>query len=319
MAFIGARRRVSGAVACALLVGAVAGCGGGGQPAVVPPLGPIPVISATGQITRPIDAYLSTPDQVQTLLKAMDTLEARCMRPFGLKPPPDQSNGLMQMPQVLRAASPLYGFFNTTTPASLGYDRVQQSPAPAGSGGSGGPSVRQSDAEVEAVNAVLHGMDAHGKAVTQYKGRSVPSGGCQAPALAAVGGLQNLTPLPSSLPNGGPQVPVSDPRLVTADAHWSDCMKNKGFAYPTPDAAYSDPRWVPTGNSRSAFADFVHTPQEIATMTADMSCKKATDLMGVAVAVQDANDKAYIASHGSELAEYRSRLQGYLRMAANLT
>jgi hypothetical protein len=119
--------------------------------------------------------------------------------------------------------------------------------------------------------------------------------------------------MPASLPDGGPKVPASDPRLAAVDAQWSACMEVKGYVYPTPDAAYSDPRWALAGHSQEDFAAFVHTPQEIATMTADMDCKKSTNLMGVAVAVIDAYDQAYIASHASQLADFQRQLHVYLK------
>ncbi|HET9168101.1 MAG TPA: hypothetical protein VFN97_01660 [Actinospica sp.] len=87
------------------------------------------MISATGQITRPVNAYLPSPGQVHTLLNAANTLQARCMRSFGLTAPQSQTADLERMPKALEAASPLYGFFNTTTPAALGYNRVVEPPA----------------------------------------------------------------------------------------------------------------------------------------------------------------------------------------------
>jgi hypothetical protein len=65
-----------------------------------------------------------------------------------------------------------------------------------------------------------------------------------------------------------------DRRVVAALSAWSDCMRTAGYRYATPWAA-----------AEQVWAESV-TPVEIATATADVRCKTATDLPGLWLAVQ---------------------------------
>src|SRR5262249_27537689 len=116
-----------------------------------------------------------------------------------------------------------------------------------------------------------------------------------------------------ALPDGGPAVPVKDPRMVAVDAAWSTCMKDKGFHYANPVAALTDPQWTPKGSGPTT-----PTTKEVAVATADLACKRSTNLMGVAVAVETAYDQQYIASHRAQLAAYAKHLQARVDHAAQL-
>lgn len=80
-------------------------------------------------------------------------------------------------------------------------------------------------------------------------------------------------------------------------------MKSRGFSYATPWDAYSDPRWI------SVSASTEHSPDEIATAQADMSCKDSTNLVGMAVAVESAYDTRYINSRHDDLMKIRKNLE----------
>jgi hypothetical protein len=118
------------------------------------------------------------------------------------------------------------------------------------------------------------------------------------------------------LPDGGPKVPPTDPRIVDANARWSDCMKSKGFSYASPWAAYFDPKW--RSMPRPGTLSRTHTPQEIATATADQDCKLSTNLMGIAVAVEAAYDKQYIDSHAAALSAFKLSLDDRLAKARRI-
>ncbi|MBD0671952.1 hypothetical protein [Streptomyces sp. CBMA156] len=137
---------------------------------------------------------------------------------------------------------------------------------------------------------------------TEFQGRAVPKGGCLQEGLDAVGGAAFLNSAPSALPGGGPKEPLTDPRVVAADRQWSNCMKDRGFTYATPADAYMDPRW--RDRTQGAGASVGHTPAELATATADDACKRSTGFMGIAVAVQAAYDRQYIAAHPQEPATF---------------
>lgn len=267
-----------------------------------PPLGPIPVITSVDRITLPIDSYEVTVEQTRTLFRASTVVTQRCVRSYGLSyPAPQWGAAFSDTPRELKKRSVVYGFFDPAAPKSKGYDAVSRSSAP--------PAVS------DGVLAVLDGVDKANKPVTVYGGKAVPDRGCLGRGRAEVGD----PPMPADsneLPDGGPKVPATDPRMVDANAKWSRCMKSKGFSYASPWAAYFDPKWrsfsAPGAVSRT------HTPEEIATATADLDCKLSTNLMGVAVAVETAYDKQYIDSHTAALSAFKRSLDDRLAKAQRL-
>jgi len=289
------------------LTAVVAGCSGT-RPSTadaVPALGTVAVITSVGQIARPTDVYLPTLAQDNEIIKAMNVVQAACMRGFGLPDNPYEVLGLDAVFATRTSVSDEYGYFGTGNALDQGYDRVTDQ----------APARTNRPALPAASLAVLTGKNRAGAPVTSYLGRTVPAGGCAMYAQDAVGG-----PLPqpdiSTLPDGGPQIPPTDPRLVAADARWSACMAAKGFSYPTPIAAFLDPKWVP--QSEAQFQDYTVTPAQIATATADLACKKSTNLVGVAVAVETAYDKQYIAAHAAALARFENQLHDRVAKAERI-
>ncbi|MFI5645277.1 hypothetical protein [Kitasatospora sp. NPDC051705] len=292
-----------------LLLTALAGCGTGGgtgatggtRPAP-PQLGDIPTITGVAQVVRPIDAYLPTAAQSRTVERAAYLTSARCLRRLGITEPPGPDPARAE-PSDGDVRSRLYGYFAPDRVATTGYDAVVAT-------GTGQPA---SPATVQ----VLTGRDATGTPVADFQGRAVPRGGCLQEGLDAVGGAVFLTSDPSALPGGGPQEPLTDPRVVAADRQWSSCMKDRGFAYATPADAYMDPRWR-SGRTQGAAAPADHTPAELATAAADDACKRSTNFMGIAVAVQAAYDRQYIAAHPQELAAFAQGVSRHVADAQKL-
>ncbi|MFF2045943.1 hypothetical protein ACFVVX_36535 [Kitasatospora sp. NPDC058170] len=280
------KRSTTSALTLVLLT-ALAGCGTGGTRPAPPQLGEIPTITGVGQVVRPIDAYLPTAAQTRTVEQAAYLTSARCLRRLGIteSPGPDPARA---EPDDRDVRSRLYGYFAPERVATTGYDAVVAT-------GTGQPAAA-------ATLQVLTGRDAAGTPVTDFQGRAVPKGGCLQEGLNAVGGAVFLSSDPSALPGGGPKEPLTDPRVVAADRQWSSCMKDHGFAYATPADAYMDPRW--RDRTQGAGAPAGHTPAELATAAADDTCKRSTNFMGIAVAVQAAYDRQYIAAHPEELAAF---------------
>ena len=289
-----------------------AGCGGGSakpQASAVPPLGPVAVISSADQITRPIDAYEVTVDQTTTLLRAASAVTAQCMQNFGLAFTAAASGkGFNDSAKQVKTRSTVYGFFNPDVVGSKGYDTVNVIDV------GNGAEVPLSDAAF----SVLNGEDrATGKPVTTYANKPLPEHGCFGKGAATAGSVP-MPSAPGSLPDGGPQVPETDPRMVAVNAKWSDCMKSKGFSYATPWAAYFDPKWQQAKPPVPGGGPPAHSPDEIATATADMACKQSTNLVGIAVTVEGAYDKQYIESHATALAAFKQHLDDQLKRAAQI-
>ncbi|WP_143200479.1 hypothetical protein [Kitasatospora sp. CB01950] len=297
--------RVRG-LALGVIAVSLAACGssGGHRAEAAPPaLGAVPIVTEPGQVSLPTDAYLVTPAQITDIIRAQDLVTAQCMAEYGLTGRPTVLFGLDEVVSDRATRSLVYGYFDLANAGAKGYatEGIQQ--LPSGGDAAGGGSDQDQIA--------LSGADPRtGQAVTALAGKPLPAGGCQQKGRDALGGS---TPAPSvgDLPDGGPKVPVTDPRLVEAFATWSACMKEKGFDYKEPVNAIGDQAWRRSGGAGPS-------QQEIATATADVACKVANNTVGVAVAVQTAYANQYIESHTAKLTAYRQRIDDMLRKAAEL-
>ncbi|MGP3936841.1 hypothetical protein [Nonomuraea sp. KM88] len=97
------------------------------------------------------------------------------------------------------------------------------------------------------------------------------------------------------------------PAAERAVEQWSSCMAMAGFAYKGPGEAGIISRW---GGPASK-----PTPQEIATATADVTCKKATNLVPILVRVESKlqeqvlrQEKEKFAAIAARIGQMRSRL-----------
>jgi hypothetical protein len=151
--------------------------------------------------------------------------------------------------------------------------------------------------------------------LTSYHGKPVPKEGCQGFAFAAVGGSLPGVGSTHDMPGGGPDVPLTDPRIVSVNRQWSGCMASKGFKYPTPIDAIADPRWKPDPKNTGAYRP---SGEQVAVASADIGCKLSLNLVGIDVAVASAYQKQYIDSHAAELAGYRRNFDSRLKRAATI-
>ncbi|MGC0422711.1 hypothetical protein [Embleya sp. AB8] len=303
-------RRITAGLAT-LLTLVASGCAGRDpqeQPSV-PPLGPVATVTSVDAISLPIDAYTPTPAQYVAIQRAIDVVSRRCMRRYGLAYHPPVLQGFDDAIRQNRMRSVVYGFFDLDTARSKGYD-TQARPS-----GNGDTPEEAPYSPVE--TGVLEGRDLSGAAVTTFNGQHVPVGGCRKEGVDAVGGLPPV-PAATALPDGGPKVPANDPRMVDVNARWAECMRAKGFFYPNPWAAYTDPKWSASRPGPTTLP-FGHSPEETATATLDVECKMSTNLIGVAIAVETAYDNRYITSHAGALATFKRRLDDRLATAARLT
>jgi hypothetical protein len=300
------------AVVAISAIALLSGCGAGpGRQTAPPPLGPVPVIQTVEQITRPVDPYLPRPEEVRTLIAAGNVLNAKCMAGFGLRGNDTHATNIDDHgARVATAHTHLYGFFDPAIVATDGYDLIQlQSSHDPGEPPAPGISATAKGVEI--------GQDQTGRPVTSYAGQPVPAGGCKAEAAQNTGGdLPDMNA--AGLPDGGPHLPLDDPRVVDATKKWSSCMAARGYHFSTPfDAMTSQVAQAPvvgTGSDQKV----VHSPAEIQQATTDLACKQTTNFMGQVIAVQTAYDQQYIATHGAALAEYRTRLDGRVRAAAQI-
>jgi hypothetical protein len=304
-------QRLTALAAVALLTG----CGGGpAKPAAPPPplVGPVPVVQTVDQVSRPIDPYLPRPEEVRMLISAANVLNARCMAGFGLSGGDTHATDIDEHgARVATAHTHLYGFFDPAIVAADGYDLVQLQ-----SSQEPGKPARAPMSDV--AMTVEIGQDQAHHPVTAYAGKPVPAGGCEGEAARGTGGaLPDMNA--AGLPDGGPPMPLSDPRVLDATAKWSSCMAAKGYHFATPYDAMTGPAPEsaqvvgPRGSQK-----VVHSPAEIAQATTDLACKQGTNFMGTVTAVQAAYDQQYINSHGPALAQYRKALDDRVHAAEQI-
>jgi hypothetical protein len=251
---------------------AAAGCGGAG--AVTEPLiGPVPVITELSQVSRPIDIYLPTLDELRGLWQVRSDAAEDCYARHGTHGrsniPPDLVGQLRAERADDTARSRLYGLFDAQGATKYGYGSAPETsplgtPAPWAS-----PDVVQTCEKAGA--DAIHDLD--------------------------------LTTDERILPDGGPPPATNDSRFRTAVAKWSECLAKAGYHYDDPVSPLTDPKW-----NRPVADDGSQAPasaSEIAAATADVKCKVSTNLVGTAIAVQSAYDNQYIQTHRDQLAAFR--------------
>ncbi|GAA4523300.1 hypothetical protein GCM10023192_00700 [Amycolatopsis samaneae] len=255
------------------------GCGAETEP----PVGSIDVITRETQISRPIDGYLPSGEQLRQLWQVRGAATTACYAEHGTpgrtNVPPDLAARLRIQRQEDVTRTRLYGFFGPEDARSRGYgsafegQRNLEMPAP----WSRPEVVRQ----------------------------------CEKAGSEAIGDLTLVTD-ERILPDGGPPSATNDSRVTEAVSKWSACMTRAGYPYQRPIDPLIDPKWqrpISTQKGEGPPA----TPAEIAAATTDIGCKLDTNLVGVAVAVQSAYDRRYIAAHADALSRFKERLLGYTR------
>lgn len=255
------------------------------SPTTEPSLGPISTITTPDQVSRPVDAYLPSTQSLLALLNVETRKVNECLTSqsiSGTYAPAADAASLAPFVagQVSDnvARSDLWGFFSpdAADTSTYGYTRPPNI-----------PGLLLATIPAGAGGSV---QDCRGKA-----DEGLPSN-LGVLDLAAV----------TSLPNRGPAVPVADSRWTAAVAQWSACMKNAGFPnYQTPLDAIGDPAWIQKSSGAVS-------SEQIATATADMSCKVSTNLVGVGLAIQTAYDQQYISQNRDALDAYKRQIDDYL-------
>jgi hypothetical protein len=267
------------AVVCGLVMGSV-GCTASSHPGrgPEPTIGAVPIVDGPSLVSRPIDAYLASAPQIKDLARVSLTAMNNCLEKRGVTGRYSISGqgGLDGFVKIIVDDRVIRGdLWGFFGVDTAGTDGYSHP------GGAGAGSLQI---------AAPPGVDADNT--------------CAKAGQDALGGRSWLDfATPASLPDGGPTVPTSDSRWVAAAAAWSACMKAKGFSYATPLAAISDVAWRGT----------TVTATQIATATADVSCKISTNLIGTGMTVQAAYDRQYIDAHRTQLDTAVTQRDNYLR------
>ncbi|MFI9149257.1 hypothetical protein [Streptomyces sp. NPDC053367] len=259
-----------------------------------PAVSDIPRITAAADLRLPLQDYLLDDRQLRDLDRARVVLIDRCMRGFGFTyavRQPDADHGPRS------ATERRYGITDAADAAAYGYglgerDPALQKPPPR--------PVLRADAET-----VLFG-----KGRSSIKGRKVPEGGCMTQADRSLGPAApaGTDPgLPQQLSFRAFDLSRADSRVRAAIRAWSACMARGGHDYADPLAPLADPAL--TGRTDR---------QAIATATADIRCKRRTNLVGVWFTVESAYQKRLIDRNTGELDAVRAANKARLRAAGGI-
>ncbi len=259
-------------------------------PLSTPSIGPLPTVTAGALWALPLAAYTASPAEQAIIGKAEGVLIRRCMRQLGFtawQPPPpaglstDWHTGLR------------IGIVDAEQARRYGYH------AP----GSGAVRRRSetSDPRRRAELAALSGDRAVAR---ELLGKEIPEGGCSGePDRALHNGKPAYDDLYARLSEQADEATRQDRRVVEAIGAWRACMKQAGYSYRNPWEA-SEQTWAVDPTSA-----------EKALATADVACKRRTDLPGIWFAVLSGYQRQLIERNRPGVQSVRAAVEVRLRKA----
>ncbi|WP_462183686.1 hypothetical protein [Frankia sp. AgKG'84/4] len=269
------RALIPWALAAALTVPAMvgAGCGGAGEK----PAADVPtVVTDASRLRLPLDRYLLDPRDADLAARGYRVLLRRCEQRFGITGPPEPPPAAGPRTANERR----YGITDRRLATTAGF-RVSTDPPVS--------VAKPTEAADPRTSEVLTGEGRH-----VVDGQPVPPGGCSGEASR---GMRAGAPaavdrfLAQRLSQDSYFRSQRDPRVQAVLRTWSDCMRGRGFSYPTPLAAAGDPH----------FRTGPVTPTEKAAATADLGCKATTNLIGVWSSVEADLQRSAITSNRDAL------------------
>ncbi|WP_345466489.1 hypothetical protein [Actinoallomurus oryzae] len=283
----------------------------------------------------PLDSYMLSDGQVETLARAQQKLERQCALDYGVPAAVADSihvpgtsgidSRLFKPLPIAAARSTGYDTLNNavsrqTAPRvapPLGTDRANATPGPAGPS----PRPRQTRPPADAPAVVLgkSAPVAQQAAVvaagggTLPNGRYVPRGGCTKKAVSRLHkGAPDLTVDPRGLALTAQLSAEKDARVSTVVHAWSSCMSARGYRYDSPSTAENDTRW--RGDlTRSSIRQ-----QELKTAAADSECRQETQLPDKGSAVEAEYQQRLITARGAELNKAAAVTRMWYRTAVSV-
>lgn len=240
-----------------------------------------PKLLRSVDLRLPLDDYLLSPAELRDLSAARVLLIRRCMTAAGLDYP-SRADSAPKGPMTWNERR--YGITDPDLAAVDGYGLGAREPV------SGKPAPRL-DAEQRA-------------ALDGPQGCTVRAGEEQ-----RRGDPKLDRDLPRRLTAASFARSRRDPAVVDVAREWSDCMRAKGFRYTDPLAPPADRRFAGPGEPAAA---------EIATATADVECKRRTNLVGVWFTAESAIQDGLVAGNRAELRRIRQTNDAELALSRRL-
>ncbi|PVC94032.1 hypothetical protein [Streptomyces sp. CS014] len=244
-----------------------------------------------------MQTYLPTDQEQAQLSQAKKILVSDCMKGFGFNwtPAPD-------LPRVgpKTLTDWRYGIHEMALAKKRGYkaDAKEQEAYDAAVKSGAVDDTTADGPEAKALNG---GID-------EVEGKKVPKDGCVGSANRKIDveGLQARTAI--GLANAAFLKAKEDADVVKAFASWSACMKRGGYDYKQPLDASDDVK----------FQSPEVSSEEIATATADISCRQKTDVAWIWFRAEAALQKSAIDAHAEELSAERKRIDAAVRSASKI-
>ncbi|MFJ2746239.1 hypothetical protein ACIO3O_42000 [Streptomyces sp. NPDC087440] len=293
-----------------VLVGAmlVAGCsqGGNGGLGADSPKGAAPTDSTEGGkwpaaqaqsglakgLSLPLQPYLVSYSQKVTVQRAQLAVQRSCMKRLGFSYNPPEP-GHFPPPSADDANMPRrYGLSDLDEARERAYRLPETGEPPA------------DEVVSEAANAALMGRSSSGG---QSASGGVPAGGCVGESERRIGALDGS--LAGRLNNESFEASKADPKVRAAVQSWSTCMRGKGYTVSTPlDAAKlvrvkGEPPLNPS-------------KREINVATADVECKKSTNLVDSWFKAESAIQEELIEKNQLALQEDKGATEAAVKKAA---
>ncbi|GAA2926568.1 hypothetical protein [Streptomyces enissocaesilis] len=305
--FIGKPRYVGPAALACFITLSTVGCSSAGPGSGTQREDRAPALVKSEDLHLPVEDYLFSNAEQVRLDEARFKLMGKCLRRLGLNHG-IESPGSPPGPRSLMERR--YGITNEKDAKAVGY-RLAETPRP-----------RSLDSQTKSLTAPQKkelmkalqgeiGSEAGGGNGIRVNGLPVPEGGCAGEAAEKIsGGSGRLGPGKAARSANLESWAASkaDQRVARALGAWSTCMKEKGYSYPDPLIAMSDP----------GFQEGPPTSKERRTALADIECKRKTNLVGVWFDVESALQKDMIAREKSDFSAALKLKNSQLKRAASV-
>ncbi|MFF1839515.1 hypothetical protein ACFVXE_35900 [Streptomyces sp. NPDC058231] len=211
-------------------------------------------------LSLPLEEYMQTYEQTVVIAQAVRNLQSQCMARFGFDfrpppagntPPPNDNDANIER---------RYGISDRTIAEKHGYGLGEPQQT-----GTRMPAISK------AAMVVLSGRSSgekNAKAATSYQGKDIPEGGCSKWAIDRIGAGDLDFSLAGKLNQESLIRSQESPEVSAALKKWSACMKEKGY---TVDLPFNAVDLAPVEGSQ----------KQIQVATADIDCKKSTDLVKI--------------------------------------
>lgn len=239
-----------------------------------------PVVVDSVHLRLPVQDYMATDAQLQTINAARAKIMDRCLQRFNITKLPAATGANAFGPQSLTDRR--YGIFDLPIAAKFGYGM-----------GLRDPSLQPRPAQP---NLGPDGQTVFtGEGRSQINGKNIPEGGCLGETDRALDAHKPAgadTGLPQNLSFESFEWSRHEPRVVAAFKAWSTCMAGHQYQYRDPLAPPADSRFTSTpsaGMSKLA----------INTATTDIGCKGKTNLVGIWFGVESDYQAEQIRTHAA--------------------